>query len=596
LVKPLSAPAPRRRASVDAYIDAKLQRAGVEPEQLVDDYEFLRRVTLDVVGRGPTRAEISELLRDDEPGRRERVIERLLADPGWADQWMGYWQDVLAENPGILKPKLNNTGPFRWWIYESLLDNKPMDRFVTELILMEGSPYEGGPAGFGMATQNDVPLAAKAHVLAQAFLGLEMKCARCHDSPYREFKQGELFSLAAMLNRQPLKLPGSSTVPQGEQQRRALITISLKPGDSISPHWPFAFMAPKQLAAELRDAADSREQLAALITSGRNRRFAQVIVNRIWRRYIGWGIVEPVDDWHEVQPSHPHLLDYLAREFVVSGYDMKHVARLILKSAAYQRLATAAGSRDSDAESRLFAAGRRRRLSAEQVVDSLFALSGKPISAEQLTLDPEGRRSSATFLNLGSPTRAWQFTSLSNERDRPALALPRAQTVVDVLLAFGWRDARPHPITNREEISTILQPLSIANGVVGNRATQLSDDSSFTELALGDLTVDQFVEQLFLQVLGRPPTSLEREPLAALLGDGFDERRTGKPRLPIVRSRNAVSWSNHLNAEATRIKLELERKVRMGDPPTARLQRDWRERAEDVVWALVNSPEFVFVP
>jgi hypothetical protein len=96
---------------------------------------------------------------------------------------MGYWQDVLAENPNILNPTLNNTGPFRWWLYESLRDNKPMDFFVTELLRMKGSERLGGPAGFATASQNDVPMAAKGTIIGAAFLGVEMKCARCHDAP-----------------------------------------------------------------------------------------------------------------------------------------------------------------------------------------------------------------------------------------------------------------------------------------------------------------------------------------------------------------------------------------------------------------------------
>ena len=130
----------------------------------------------------------------------------------------------------------------------------------------------------------------------------------------------------------------------------------------------------------------------------------------------------------------------------------------------------------------------RRRLSAEQIVDSLFATAGKTFRSEPLTLDPEGRRSANTFLNLGSPRRAWEFTSLSNERDRPALALPMAQSVLDVLTMFGWRDSRPNPTSRRDEAATVLQPLTLANGTVGHRLTQLSDDSAFTRGADRDLS------------------------------------------------------------------------------------------------------------
>jgi hypothetical protein len=158
--------APRQSGpSIDAYIDAKLKAAGVEAAPLADDFAFLRRVTLDTIGLIPTEEQVEAFARDDREDKRARVIDRLLAHPSWADHWVSYWQDVLAENPGILKPMLNNTGPFRWWIHESFLDNKPFDQFVTELIRMEEGQWAGGPAGFAMATQNDAPMAAKADIL-----------------------------------------------------------------------------------------------------------------------------------------------------------------------------------------------------------------------------------------------------------------------------------------------------------------------------------------------------------------------------------------------------------------------------------------------
>ena len=153
---------------------------------------------------------------------------------GWADHWTSYWQDVLAENPNIVNPTLNNTGPFRWWIHESLIDNKPMDRFVTELIMMEGSRFYGGPAGFSIASQNDVPLAAKAHILGQALLGIQMQCARCHDAPFHDVTQKDLFSIAAMLKRNDENVPRTSTVTVSENGPVPNVPITLKPGQALS--------------------------------------------------------------------------------------------------------------------------------------------------------------------------------------------------------------------------------------------------------------------------------------------------------------------------------------------------------------------------
>ncbi len=568
---------------------------------VVDDYTFLRRIFIDTVGVPPTLAEAKRFLQDNSSGRRERLVDQLLQDRRWADNWVGYWQDVLAENPNLLKPKLNNTGPFRWWIHEALVDNKPIDRFATELILMRGSTWGGGSAGFAIASENDVPMAAKAQLVAQAFLGLEMKCARCHDAPYHDFRQEQLFSLAAMLKRSPQNVPASSSIPASANITLGrLVNVTLKPGSNVAPAWPFPELMDGALHDEvLRKAGDSREQLAARLTDPRNQRFAQVVANRLWKRYMGWGFVEPVDDWDHAEASHPELLDFLGRVFVLSGYDLKHLAKLILNSQAYQRelLPNAIESKPAEPEERLFAGQVRRRLSAEQVVDLLFAISGKAMGAEELTMDVDGRRPASTFLNLGVPRRAWQLTSLSNERDRPALSIPKAQSVVDVLSVFGWRDSRQDAQTKRDHESNVLQPATVANGVLGKRFSQLSDNSAFTEVAVNAVSPDDLVEILFERVYTREPSAVERQVFVELLSNGFAKRVVpGAKVTKRVKSNHAVSWSNHLSPEATRIKMEMERLTRAGDPSTERLQLEWREKMEDMLWAMANSPEFVFVP
>ncbi len=620
---------------IDEFIDAKLKAAGTQPAPLAPDHAFLRRVTLDTLGTIPTPGQLDAFARDKSRNRRAHAIDRLLAHPGWADHWVSYWQDVLAENPGILKPMLNNTGPFRWWLHEAFTDNKPMDRFATELILMEGSPYYGGPAGFSMASDNDVPMAQKAQIVAQAFMGMQMQCARCHDAPYHDFKQEQLFSLAAMLRREPQQVPLSSSIPTNSNiVIGRIVKVTLKPGSKVAPAWPFPNVVPDNLPAGiLRNPDDSREKLAALVTDPRNERFARVLVNRVWKRYLGWGLVEPVDDWNSrtgFQPvsgssspsaheqgqdahetgrmpvplnpdhaSHPELLDFLARELATHDYDLQHIARLILNSQAYQRAVRPDGSQEKPFDQRLFASPARRRLSAEQVVDALFAAVGKPFPSEEMNMDVDGRRPVKDFNNLGSPARAWEFTSLSNERDRPALSMPRAQSIVDTLCTFGWRESRQSPQTVRDHDANVLQPAALANGLMANgRIARLSEDSAITALCLQDRPLPELVGALFLRILSRPPTAEELKAFTGELAEGYADRRLKPSGSAAHRTGPArpVSWSNHLNPEATRIKQEQERATRAGDPPTDRLRAAWRERAEDVVWALVNSPEFVFVP
>ena len=575
----------------------------VKTTPVLGDAAFLRRATLDIIGLFPTPAEIRAFRTDPSPDKRARAIDRLLADARWADAWIPYWQDVLAENPNFVKPSLNNSGPFRWFLEEALRDGKPVDRWVTELVMMRGSVHAGGSAGFGMAAENDAPYAHKGTILGSAFLGAEMKCARCHDSPYHSTTQKDLFSLAALLDRKPVSVPKTSTVSaaffEKTKGRESLIKVTLPVGKPVPPVWPFEKLARAADCAPLAEnPRDTREQLAAILTAPPNTRFAEMLVNRIWKRLLGSGLVEPADDWEGNDPSHPELLTWLAREFVAHGYDVKHVQRQILNSAAYQREAVADANPREPAK-RFFASPDRRRLSAEQVVDGLIAATGIDPRGELLSFDPEALRPAETMNNLGLPRRAWQFTSLSNERDRPSLAMPRNQAVISVMEIFGWRQSRPEPLTCREESVNLLQPAALANGVFGTWLTRLSDEHAFTALALEAKTPEALVDTLTLALLGRPASAHERDTLASLITPGFDRRitppaelRPTEPPPPL----KITSWSNHLSEEANRIKLEEEVRARAGDAPTPRLRAEWRERLEDVVWALVNAPELVWVP
>ena len=565
---------------------------------LTDDLAFLRRVTLDTVGVPPSADEIAAFAADTAADKRSQAIDRLLADPRAADHGMGYWQDVLAENPNILNPTLNNSGPFRWWIYESLVDHKPLDLMVTELLRLKGSSAAGGPAGFGIASQNDVPMAAKATIVTTAFLGVETKCARCHDAPAHTAKQEQVFALAALLETKAVKVPATSSVSLAklrEGGRKPLIEVTLEPGTAVEPHWPYPEFSQESVADDLAlDPKDPRDRLATLVTAPQNERFAQVMANRIWARLMGRGLVDQPWDWERSKHSHPELLRWLGRELVRSGYDADHLRRLILNSHAYQRATDLAQKLPNP----LYVAPAPRRLSAEQVVDSMFATTGKPFRTEEASLDIDSIREQANSVTLGQPRRAWMLTSTSNERDRPALALPRIQAVCDVLAAFGWRASRPDPVTDRESSANSLQPAILSNGTMGTWITRLSDDHGFTTPAFRAKSPAEFVDTLFLRVLTRHPTATEKAKYAAYLAEGFEGRcvsvAIGLTPAGKRKPEYYVSWSNHLNDLATTVRMQQEAAARKGDPATHQLKEAWRRRAEDVVWALVNSPEFLY--
>ncbi len=589
----------RENNVIDRFINSKISENNVKQSDILNDLAFLRKLALDTQGTVPTLTQIKMFLDDSNAKRRNNAIERFLNAKGWADHWVSYWQDVLAENPNIIKPTLNNTGPFRWWIHESFVDNKPFDRFVTELIQMEGSKHYGGPAGFELASQNDVPFAAKAHIIGQAFLALNMKCARCHDAPFRDFKQKDLFSIAAMLKRSPQEVPKTSSIPGFDPKNNSMmVNVTLKPGEKIVPNWPFNNITHSQITKPDKKI-DSRKQLAELITSPKNKRFSKVIVNRIWKRYLGLGLVEPIDDWTGDEEKQSPLLGYLSRSFMENGYNIKHIARLIFQSDLYQRKTVVdyANVEKWD-EPYHFASPVKRRMQAEQIVDSLFKITGKPFNAGQMSQDIDGAIKSDLFTNLGSPTHAWEFSSSSNERDRPSLSLPFAEPFLILMKTFGWRDTRQEPISERDDTSTALQPAIMANGVLSQRFTRCSDDNAFTEIALEKQPLEKLISVTYLKTLTRQPTQKEFDILIELLSTGYEKRLTNEP--PIITkphdSLNRVTWSNHLHARANEIKLELQKIVYQGDHPSPRLSSNWRERYEDVLWAIWNSPEFIYLP
>ena len=575
------------------------------PRPVLDDEAFLRRVTLDTIGLVPSDSDVKRFLADSSPDKREKEIDRLLNDPRNVDHWMSYWLDLLAENPTLINASLNSTGPFRWFLQDALRDGKSIDRIVTELMMMRGDPHTGGSAGFGLAAENDSPLATKGQIIATAFLGIELQCARCHDSPYHSTTQKDLFALASMLDRKPMVVPKTSRVPAAffeRQGRVSLIRATLKPDESVTPLWPFAKVTEciDGPAIDLRmiNSKDSRERLATLITSPENRRFAQVFVNRIWQRLMGIGIVEPCNDWEGSTPSHPQLLEWLALEFVASGYQTRPIERLILTSKAYQRQSISDDT-ELDPAQRLFSGPRQRRMTAEQVLDSLFFAAGLSMDLEELTFDPDGRRGADNRLSLGYASRAWMLPGLTNERDRPSLNLPKVQAVAAMLEAFGWSGTRQTAVHQRESQPNVLQPGIMANGAINTWITRASYQSPLANLAVTADSPKSLVDEIYLKFLSRLPTAEEAKPLIEELQVGFESRLVPQEQvvapspLPPIRR---VTWSNHLMPEATTIQLEMEKRARIGPPVDPRLVPQWREIYEDVVWSLINSSEFVYIP
>ncbi|MDA1230073.1 MAG: DUF1553 domain-containing protein, partial [Planctomycetota bacterium] len=267
-------------------------------------------------------------------------------------------------------------------------------------------------------------------------------------------------------------------------------------------------------------------------------------------------------------------------------------------SDVYQRAATG-NNLTTTPQVRFFIAPDRRRMSAEQVVDSLCAAAGQSLDVEELTFDPDARRPASNRLTLGVPRRAWMLASLANERDRPSLGLPRARAITDIMEAFGWTGSRQNPRTHRETAANVLQPGVLANSTASILLTRASTGSGLAEMAIQAKSPEQLVDSIFLRYLSRFPGESERTLLAAELAAGFDERLLSSTETTAIVPLDPlpkVTWSNHLSPESTTIALQLEQRAGSGSPPEPRLSPEWREVYEDVVWSVVNISEFVWVP
>ncbi len=314
-----------RTNPVDRILDAYLQQHKVARPAPLDDAAFLRRVYLDIVGLLPTSDQFHKFLENDNPAKREQAIDELLANrQAYAEHWLSFWNDLLRndyQGTGYIDGGRKQISA---WLYHALLDNKPYDQFARELIAP--SPESEGFID-GIKWRGNVNASQKREVqfaqsVGQVFLGLNMKCASCHDSFIDRWKLSETYGLAAIYADAPLEMYRCDK-PTGKMAQAAWLFPELGQIDAA---------APKE---------QRLKRLAELMTDREDGRFTRTIVNRIWHRMMGRGIVHPVDAM-QTPPWSADLLDYLAVDLADNGYDLKRTIRLIASSSAYQSQALCA--------------------------------------------------------------------------------------------------------------------------------------------------------------------------------------------------------------------------------------------------------------
>jgi hypothetical protein len=363
--------APESANPVDRFVFARLRELNLPPSGACTDAEFIRRASLDLCGIVPNPAEVAAFEADGDPDKRAKLVERLLDRPEYADYFAMKWSAILRNQRGVFG---NNTQPttyaFHAWVRQSIAENKPYDRFVAELVAAKGDPTIN-PAVAWYRPRDFNQEAADAALMedtAQLFLGMRLQCAKCHHHPFEKWSQDDYYGFASFFSRIGRKAGDDPFSP-----RVYVLPAGLaKHPDKGTEYAPKALDGPEFKDLGPRD--DPREKLVDWLRQADNPFFARAVVNRYWKHFFGRGLIEPEDDMRVSNPpTHPELLDELARELVESGYDLKHLIRRIATSKAYDRtsLPNASNARDRQNYARFYP----RRLPAEVMLDAIDAVT-----------------------------------------------------------------------------------------------------------------------------------------------------------------------------------------------------------------------------
>lgn len=343
---------------IDRILDNWMASHDVTPPSRVDDATFLRRVRLDLTGLLPEPAELAEFLAESAADKRDRKVHTLLEDRiTYADHWLSFYNDLLRNDYSGTGFITGGRKQISGWLYKALVDNKSFDSLARELIAPttpESQGYIDGIRWRGEVSAGQTVEIQFAQSVSQSFLGINLKCASCHDSFIDRWKLDEAYGLAAIYSERTLDIHRCDK-PVGRTAQASWLFPELGQVDAKAPR------------------AERLNQLAALMTTTENGRFARTIANRLWYRMMGHGIVHPLDAM-QTEPWNADLLDYLAVYLADNEFDVKKLLALIANSAAYQSRSEVV--RESKEATYKYAGPRSRRLTAEQFLDAVWQLTG----------------------------------------------------------------------------------------------------------------------------------------------------------------------------------------------------------------------------
>jgi hypothetical protein len=453
---------------IDEHVHAKLHQLQYLPAGLCSDEEFLRRVSLDVIGQLPTVEETAAFLGDGAPDKRTKLIDSLLARDEHAKFWALKWGDLLR----MTSTQIGGQGIHKYhrWLERAFQTNLPYDQFARELLSASGSTLDNPTANF-YRTATDTQDCVES--ISQIFLGARLQCAKCHNHPFERWTQDNYYGMAAFFNRVQRKKS-----PRADELLVYLATsgevTQPRTGKQMKP-W-----LPGQGEIDPPAAADRRDPFVNWLASKENRLFAKVEANRLWSQVFGRGIVDPPDDFRDSNPpSNAPLLDALAKDFADHGFDRKHILRTILNSRTYQADFRANEFNKDDVK--YFSHYQPRLLSAEQLLDAICTMTALP----------------ETFAGLPPGTRATQL---------PAPDLAKH----DFLKIFGQPERQTVCACERAGDSNLGMAIQFFNGPLIYGKLRDANNRFRKAIAAGKPN-DEIISELYLAAVCRKPSAKELE-------------------------------------------------------------------------------------
>jgi hypothetical protein len=463
----------KRRNFIDDLVVEKLQSLNLPPSSRSSDSEFIRRAFVDTIGVLPTEKETRDFLASRDSHKRDKLIEQLLVRPEFVDYWSYKWSDLLLVETKKLKPAA--MWSYYNWIRNNVSENTPWDKFARQVVTAQGSTLENGAANFYVL--HDDPR-TMSETTSQAFLGMSIQCAKCHNHPMEKWTNDQYYKMANLFARVRTK-SGSA---EGDN-----IVFASNTGDLIQPltgkPQPPAPLDGTPLPLE--SAEDRRQHLADWLVSRENPYFARAIVNRVWKNFYGVGLVESVDDLRVTNPaSNEKLLSAAANYLADQKFDLKALMRAILQSETYQRASMPLLENAADA--RFYSHYYPRRMMAEVLLDALSEATGAPAEFKDY---PKGWR---------------------------AMQLPDSNVDSYFLKSFGRPEREKTCECERTAEPSVSQVLHIANGNTINNKLEATNNviSGWIEQKI---PAEKIVEDAYLSALSRFPTRVEKQKMLILL-------------------------------------------------------------------------------